>query len=73
MGHEPWPPPAAHRSTGMSLIVSSGPVTLDIRPLSAYQQQLISTVLSLKSRGWSDSQIAKHFNETAYLTPRGHR
>jgi hypothetical protein len=55
----------------MSLIVSSGPVTLDIRPLSAYQQELISTVLSLRSQGWNDSQIAMHFNESGYLTPRG--
>ena len=57
----------------MFLVVSSGPVTLDIRPLSEYQQELISTVLSLRSQGWNDRQIAKHFNETGYLTPRGHR
>ena len=57
----------------MSLVVSSGPVTLDIRPLSAYQQSLIDTVLSLRSHGWTDRQIANHFNETGYLTPRGHR
>ena len=57
----------------MSLVVSSGPVTLDIRPLSEYQQQLISTVLLLRTRGWTDRQIANHFNETGYLTPRGHR
>jgi hypothetical protein len=50
----------------MSFVVSSGPVTLDIRPLSAYQQELISTVLSLRSQGWNDSQIANHFNETGY-------
>jgi hypothetical protein len=55
------------------LVVSSGPVTLDIRPLSEYQQTLISTVLSLRSQGWTDRQIAIHFNETGYLTPRGHR
>lgn len=53
--------------------VSSGPVTLNIRPLSAYQQELISTVLSLRSQGWNDRQIANHFNETGYLTPRGHK
>lgn len=66
--------PAPQRSPkepATGLIVSSGPVTLDIRPLSAYQQELISTVLSLRSRGWIDRQIADHFNETGYLTPRG--
>jgi hypothetical protein len=57
----------------MSLVVSRGPVTLDIRPLSDYQQTLIDTVLSLRSLGWNDSQIAKHFNETGYFTPRGCR
>jgi hypothetical protein len=62
---------SSSREPAMSLVVSSGPVTLDIRPLSAYQQKLISTVLSLRSRGWNDRQIAKHFNETGYLTPRG--
>jgi len=61
------------REPAKGLIVSGGPVTLDIRPLSAYQQELISTVLSLRSRGWTDRQIAKHFNETGYLTPRGCR
>jgi hypothetical protein len=59
------------RENAMSLVVSSGPVTLDIRPLSAYQQELISTVLLLRSQGWNDRQIANHFNETGYLTPRG--
>ena len=61
------------RESAMSLIVSSGPVTLDIRPLSEYQQELISTVLSLRFQGWTDRQIANHFNEIGYLTPRGHR
>ena len=56
----------------MSLVVSSGPVTLDIRPLSEYQQTLISTVLSLRSQGWTDRQIANHFNATGMMTPRGH-
>ena len=55
----------------MSLVVSSGPVTLDIRPLSEYQKTLIDTVLSLRSQGWNDRQIANLFNETGYLTPRG--
>ena len=68
------PLPQNHgRESPKVLIVSSGPVTLDIRPLSAYQQQLIDTVLSLRSRGWTDRQIANHFNEIGYLTPRGHR
>jgi hypothetical protein len=57
----------------MSLIVSSGPVTLDIRPLRDYQKLLISSILALRSSGWSDRQIANHFNETGYLTPRGCR
>ncbi len=57
----------------MSLCVSSGPVTLDIRPMSSYQQVLIDLILSLRSRGWSDRQIANHFNETGYLTHRGCR
>lgn len=57
----------------MSLVVSSGPVTLDIRPLSPYQQQLIAAITSLKSQSWSDRQIATHFNDTGYLTPRGRR
>ena len=55
------------------LIVSSGPVTLDIRPLSDYQRQLIAAVLHLRSQGWSDRQIAKHFNDIGYLTPRGRK
>jgi hypothetical protein len=57
----------------MVLCVSSGPVRLDIRPLSVYQQKLIDMILSLRSQGWSDRQIANHFNETGYLTPRGCR
>jgi hypothetical protein len=57
----------------MSFVVSSGPVTLDIRPLSDYQQELISTVLSLRSQGCNDRQIANHFNDIGYLTPRGCR
>jgi hypothetical protein len=56
-----------------ALIVSSGPVTLDIRPLSDYQRQLIDAILKLRLSGWSDRQIANHFNETGYLTPRGRR
>jgi hypothetical protein len=62
---------SSFREPAMSLIVSSGPVTLDIRPLSEYQKTLIDTVLSLRSQGWNDRQIANHFNETGYLTPRG--
>ena len=44
-----------------------------IRPLSDYQQSLIDTILSLKSNGWTDGQIANHFNLTGLLTPRGHQ
>jgi hypothetical protein len=54
-------------------IVRIGPVPLDIRPLSDYQQSLIDTILSLKSNGWTDGQIANHFNLTGLLTPRGHQ
>jgi len=56
-----------------SYIVRIGPVPLDIQPLSDYQQSLIDTILSLKSKGWTDSQIANHFNLTGFLTPRGHQ
>jgi hypothetical protein len=55
------------------LVVSSGPVTLDIRPVSAYQQELIDKIVSLRSRGWTDRQIANHFNDSGHLTPRGCR
>jgi hypothetical protein len=61
------------REHAKGLILSSGPVALDIRPLSDYQQTLIDTILSLRSRGWSARQTANHFNETGYLTPRGAR
>ena len=61
------------REPAKGLIVSSGPVTLDIRPLSDYQRELIDVILLLRSRGWSDRQIANHFNETGYLSPRGCR
>ena len=54
-------------------IVSIGPVSLDLRPLSAYQQASIDTILSLRSQGWSDRQIAKHLNESGFLTPKGHK
>jgi hypothetical protein len=55
------------REPTTGLIVSSGPVTLEIRPLSDCQKELISTVLSLRSRGWSDRQIANQFNEIGWL------
>ena len=66
-------PQSPGRESPKVLCVSSGPVNLDIRPLSAYQQQLIDAILTLRSRGWTDRQIANHFNETGYLPPRGHR
>ena len=66
-------PQSSPREPAVSLVFSSGPVTLDIRPLSDYQQQLISIVLSLRLQGWTDRQIANHFNQTGYLTPRGCR
>jgi hypothetical protein len=55
------------------LCISSGPVTLDIRPLSSYQQSLIDTIHTLRSQSWNDRQIANYFNEMGYRTPRGHR
>ncbi|MFM6979327.1 MAG: recombinase family protein [Methylophilaceae bacterium] len=33
----------------------------------------MATIHSLRSQSWSDRQIANYFNETGYLTPRGHR
>jgi hypothetical protein len=66
-------PQRSSRDPAKGLVVSSGPVTLDIRPLSVYQEKLVSAINELRSHGWSDRQIAKHFNETGYLTPRGHR
>lgn len=65
------PLPQNHgRESPEVLTVNSGPVNLDIRPLSACQKQLIDAVLRLRSQGWSHRQIAKHFNDTGYLTPR---
>ncbi len=61
-------PQRSPREPAKGLVVSSGPVALDIRPLSDYQRELIATVLSLRSRDWTDRQIANHFNETGYLT-----
>lgn len=57
----------------MGLVVSSGPLVLDVRPLSAYQQDLIDTILRLRADGWTDRQIADHFNLSGMLTPRGRR
>ena len=51
--------------------VHIGPVTLDVRPLSRYQESLIATILRLRSEGWLDHHIAKYFNDSGYLTPRG--
>jgi hypothetical protein len=44
--------------------------TLDIQPLSAFQQQPIDTVLSVEFRGSLDRQIANHVNETGYIMLR---
>ena len=66
--------PQAQRSSReptKSLCVSSGPLTLDIRPLSAHQETLVQTILQLRSDGWIDRQIADHFNLIGWLTPRG--
>jgi hypothetical protein len=65
--------PQAHRSPrepAKQLIVSSGPVVLSVRPLSAYQQTLLDTIARLRSNGWNDRQIADHFNAIGWLTPR---
>jgi hypothetical protein len=51
----------------MSLVSGGGPVTFDILLLSAPQQELISNVLSLRSQGWPDRQVAHHFKETGSL------
>ena len=40
---------------------------------SPYQLQLLPTVQSLKNLGWTDLQIADHFNRAGWLTPIGHR
>jgi len=53
------------------LSICSGLVVLDIRPLSAYQQQLVDTIFSLTSRGWSDHQIANHLNDAGTLHQEG--
>ena len=66
--------PAAQRSSQNpqnSHSVHIGPLSLSVRPLSEYQQSLITRILSLRSRGWSDHHIAKHFNDSGFLTPRG--
>jgi hypothetical protein len=56
-------PQSPGRESLKALIVSSGPVTLDIRPLTSYQEQLIDIILSLRSVGWTDSQIAAYLND----------
>ena len=55
------------------LSLCSDPLTLDIRPLSPYQHKLFHSVQSLKNLRWTDLQIADHFNQADWLTPRGHR
>ena len=55
------------------LTVGSGPVVLSVRPQSRYKQQLIDAIQQLRRLGWMDTAIAKHLNETGYLTPRGRR
>ncbi len=51
--------------------VRIGPVILDVHLLSQYQESLIATILRLRSEGWLDHHIAKYFNDSGYLTPRG--
>ena len=45
------PPQTTSQDRVTPHIVRIGPVPLDIRPLSDYQQSLIDTILSLKSKG----------------------
>jgi hypothetical protein len=52
---------------------TSGLLVLAVSPLSPYQQQLIDRIQTLSQDGWTDRQIAKHFNDRSMLTPRGHR
>lgn len=64
--------PAAQRPGRESpevLIISSGPVVLSVSRLAPAQQQLIHRILSLRSPGRSDSQIANHLNETGDRIP----
>ena len=49
----------------------SGLRVLAVPALSPYQQQLINRIQTLSQDGWTDRQIAKHFNNNGYLTPRG--
>jgi hypothetical protein len=51
--------------------VRSGLVNLSVRPISSYQLQLLERIKALRSNGWTDRQIAKHFNDIGWLTPRG--
>ncbi len=68
------PLPQNHdRASAENLLVTIGPLTLSVRPLSPYQQTLIDTIFHLRFTGWNDSQIANHFNDAGYLTPRGHQ
>lgn len=64
-------PQIVPREPTKNLRVTSGPVTLDIRLLSDYKQQPTDAILALRANGWSGRQIANHYNETGYLTPRG--
>ena len=51
--------------------IDIGPLTFNVRPLSQYQESFIATILRLRSEGWLDHHIAKQFNDSGYLTPRG--
>jgi len=63
-------PQRSCREAAKTLCISSGQLVLDIRPLSAHQETLARTILQLRSDGWIDRQIADHFNDIGYLTPR---
>ena len=64
-------PAEVHDNPAKSLIVSSGPVTVCLRPLSASRQHLIDTIPLQQAEGWADRHIANHVNETGYLPPVG--
>ena len=66
-------PEIAGKEDPTHLRLCSDPLTLSVRPLSSYQQQLLHSIQSLEGLGWTDQQIANHFNELGWLTPRGYR
>src|SRR5690606_4978678 len=64
-------PQTSPQEPATGLVVCSGPVVLSVRPLSDYQHTLIGSIVRLRANGWTDRQIANHFNLIGMLTPRG--